>query len=205
MISRRAVLLSGGAVATFSGCADAPKPKPKEPEKPAVPVTGRFAFYQMYGSARLWSPDVQGLEMMSLRLTQVKDEPGKSGAWQVSFVSPGKQKVKTFTYSVVEGEGNLHKGVFAGLEESYLGPRGQSVPWNIQAFKIDSDAAYETALKKSAAYVKQFPDKPITFLLAHSKQFPDLSWRVVWGESVTTSDHSVYVDASTGAYLETTR
>jgi hypothetical protein len=159
----------------------------------------------MYGSARIWAADVQGLEMSSVRLTQVKDEPGKSGAWQVSFVSPSKQKVRTFSYSVVEAEGNLHKGVFAGLEESYSGPRGQSVPWIIQAFKIDSDTAYETALKKSAAYIAKFPDKPITFLLAHTKQFPDLAWRVVWGESVSTSEHSIYVDATTGEYLETTR
>ena len=204
MISRRAVLFSVTAAATFSSCTDAPKPKPKEPEKPAVPVTGRYAFYQMYGSARIWAPDVQGLEMSNIRLAQVKDEPGKSGAWQASFVSPGKQKTKTFSYSVIEAEGNLHKGVFAGLEESYM-PRGQSEPWLIQAFKIDSDAAYETALKKSATYVAKFPDKPITFLLAKTKKFPDVAWRVIWGDSVSTSEHSVYVDATTGEYLETTR
>ena len=29
-----------------------------------------------------------------------------------------------------------------------------------------------------------------------------LTWRVIWGDSVSSSDYSVYVDATTGTYLE---
>ncbi len=184
------------------GCADNAPPKKKEPEKPAEPVTGRTAFYKMFGPARLWAADVQGLRCSSIRMPQVKAEPGKSGAWECTFVSPSKAKSKSFTYSVVEGEGNLHKDVFAGLDESYTGSSGQASSWPIQAFKIDSDAAWETALKKSEDYVKKNPDMPVFFLLEQTKRFPSLTWRVVWGESVGTSGYSVFVDASTGDFLE---
>jgi hypothetical protein len=135
----------------------------------------------------------------------VKDEPGKSGAWEATFVSPSKQKSKTFTYSVVEGPGNLHKDVFAGLDEDYRSPRGQATPWVIPAFKVDSDEAYATALKKSADYMKKNPDKPMFYLLEQTPRYPDLAWRLVWGESVSSSNYSVYVDATTGEYLETMR
>jgi hypothetical protein len=35
------------------------------------------------------------------------------------------------------------------------------------------------------------------------KKYQDPVWRIIWGESAGTSDFSVYVDASTGDYLET--
>src|SRR4051812_36710851 len=108
----------------------------------------------MYPSARVWSTDIQGLRLSSIRVEGVKHEPGKSGAWEASFVSQSKLKLKSFTYSVIVGPGNLHKDVFAGFDEDYRAPRGQATPWPIQALKIDSDEAYQTALKKSADYVK---------------------------------------------------
>ena len=192
----------------LTGCSSEPsKPvaeKAKEPEKPAGPVTGRTAFWKMFVAARLWAQDVQGLRVRSIRLNEIKDQPGKSPAWEATFVSPGRQKQKTFTYSVIEAPGNLHKDVFAGLEENYT-QTGQAMPWAVQAFKIDSDAAYEAALKKGEAYAKKNPDKPITFLLEQTKRHPYLSWRVLWGESVATSNYSIYINASTGEYLETGR
>jgi hypothetical protein len=187
----------------LAGCSEPPK-KAAEPEKPPRPVTGRHAFFQMYGSARLWAPDVQGLRLSSIRLAQVKDEPGKSGAWEATFISPSRLMSRTFTYSVIEGDGNLHKGIFSGLEESYR-QQGQASPWPIQALKIDSDQAYEEAAKKSADYIKKNPDKPMFYLLEKVTRFPDVAWRVVWGESISTSNYSVYIDATTGEVLEKTR
>ena len=46
---------------------------------------------------------------------------------------------------------------------------------------------------------------PVTFLLEFTKRFPNPAWRVIWGESVGTSDFSIFVDATTGEYLETMR
>jgi len=104
----------------------------------------------------------------------------------------------------VEAEGNLHKGVFAGLEEGWSGAR-TATPFLIAAVKTDSDEVYQTALAKAADYEKKNPDKPIAFLLEKTEQFPDAAWRVIWGESVGTSNFSVFVDASTGKYLQTMR
>lgn len=202
----RVVLVS--LIATlFSACFTEPvkSTKSKEPEKPAEPVTGRYAFYQMFLTARTWAPDAEGLRVRSIRLPNVPADPGKSGAWEATFISRSKRKARTLTYSVVEAEGNLHKGVFANIEENWGGPRPQAMPWNIQAFKVDSDAAYETALKKSAEYVKKNPDKPISFLLEQTDRHPFVTWRVIWGESVGTSNYSIYVNGSTGDYMETMR
>ena len=105
----------------------------------------------------------------------------------------------------MEAEGNLHEGVFAGLEEDYGGPRGPAFPFEIAAIKFDSDQAYDAAAEKSQAYIKKHPDKPMAYLLEKTNRFPDPTWRVIWGESVGTSNFSVLVDASTGEYLETLR
>jgi hypothetical protein len=199
-------IASTALLVLLAGCGEAPKPvEKKEPEKPPEPVTGRYAFQQMFASARLWAPDVQGLRLRSLPLAGLKPAPGKAGAWEATFVSPSRQRVRMYTYSIREEAGNLHKGVFAGLEEVWTGPRGQEMPWLVAALKVDSDQAYETARKKSEAYIKKNPDKPIHFLLHLTPRHPNLAWRVIWGESVSTSNYSVYVDASTGQYLETMR
>jgi hypothetical protein len=203
--------LTCALVSTFlvflTGCSsEAPKPAAeKEKAKPAEPVTGRFAFYEMYRTARAWAPDIEVLRLASIPITEVKSQAGKAGAWQATFVSERLGRARTYTYSVVEAEGNLHQGVFGTGDEAYTGPKGQTKPFRILALKIDSDAAYETALKKGAEYAKKNPNMPVTFLLESTKRFPDPAWRVVWGESVGTSNFSIFVDATTGDYLETMR
>lgn len=187
----------------LAGCSEPPKAdKAKEPEKPPAPVTGRQAFQSMYPTARTWALDAQPLQLRSVDIQEVKSEKGRSGAWQGTFVSPAKGKARSYTFSVAEAAGNLHRGVFAGPEESWAGPRGQSMPFDIVAIKTDSDAAYDLAVEHSADYVKKFPDKPVSFLLEQTRRFPDLAWRVIYGESVSTSDYSVFVDATTGKFLE---
>jgi hypothetical protein len=186
----------------LSACSDAPKiAEQKQPPKPPELLTGRQAFQRMYPQARGWAPDAQPLEIRSVNLAQVKAEKGKAGAWQVTFVSPSRGKAKMYTYSGVEADGNLHEGVFGGLEEDYTG-RGDSAPFSIAAIKVDSDEAYNTAAKQSAEYMKKNPGKPVMFLMALSRRFPDVTWRVVWGDSVGTSDYSVFVDGTTGNFLE---
>ena len=203
MISRRGVIAAVLAL-LVSGCS-APSPvkeKAKESEN-AEPVTGRFAFYQMFLSARSWAPDAEGLRVRNIRLPKIQDTEGKSGAWEAVFVSASRRKARIFTYSAIEGEGNLHKGVFGNVEENWAGPRPQAQPWKIQAFKIDTDMAYGVANEKAKEYVKKNPDKPVSYLLEQTDRHAFLTWRVIWGESVATSNYSIYVDASTGVYVET--
>lgn len=190
------------ALLTLAGCSDAPKVvEKKEPAKPPEPVTGRYAFYQMYPSARVWAPDALPLQLKSIQLGTVKADPGKAGAWQCIFVSPGRSRQKEFTWSAIESEGNLHKGVFGGPDEGYS-PSRQEKPFLIAAIKTDSDEVYATAAKKSEDYIKKNPGKPVNFIMEFGPHFPDLTWRVIWGDSVSTSDYSVYVDATTGQFLE---
>lgn len=186
----------------LSACSEAPKTtEQKQPPKPPEALTGRQAFQRIYPQARGWAPDAQPLEIRSVRLAQVEAEPGKAGAWQVVFVSASRGKAKTYTYSAVESEGNLHEGVFGGIEEDYTG-RGDSSPFEITAIKVDSDEAYKTAAAKSAEYIKKNPNKPVMFLMEQTRRFPDVTWRVIWGDSVSTSDYSVFVDGSTGKLLQ---
>ena len=181
----------------------------KEPEK-IEPVTGETALYRMYGMARTWSSDAQVLQLMSLRIGEFTQEvPGKAAAWQATFVSYSKSRSRSYSYSIVESQGNLHKGSFAGPEESWSGPRGVATPFLMAAVKKDSDEAHHTAMteskSKAADYDKKNPGKPISILLEKTNKFPDPAWRIIWGESVGTSSFSVFVDASTGLYLETMR
>ncbi len=185
----------------LSACSDAPKAeKAKEPEKPPEPVTGRQAFQRIYPQARTWALDATPLRLRSVRLS-AKPEKGKADAWEVVFESPSLGRSKTYTYSAVEAEGNLHQGVFGLVDEAYS-PSGPSVPFPIAAIKTDSDQAYDVAAEKSADYIQKNPGKPISYLLEQPRRFPNVTWRVIWGESVSSSDYSVFVDASTGKYLE---
>jgi len=191
-------------VLLLSACSEAPKTaeKAKAPEKPPEALTGRQAFQMMYPQARGWAPDAQPLELRSINLSQVKPEKGKAGGWQAIFVSASLAKSRSYTYSAVEAEGNLHQGVFAGIAEDYAVGRGTSAPFLPAALKIDTDQAYDTAAEKSQEYIKKNPDKGISYLLEQNKRFPDPSWRVIWGESVSSSDYSVFIDATTGMLLE---
>jgi len=189
-------------LAMLSACSDSPTTeKAKEPPKPLEPLTGRQAFQKMYPMARNWALDATPMRVRTLLLS-AKPEKGKADAWEATFVSKSLSKSKTFTYSIVESAGNIHQGVFAGLEEGYSGPQGGAFPFPIAAIKTDSDQAYDVAAEKSADYIKKNPGKPITYLMELTRRFPDVTWRVVWGESVSSSDYSVFVDASTGKYLE---
>jgi|HubBroStandDraft_6_1064221.scaffolds.fasta_scaffold168966_2 hypothetical protein len=199
---------SGGLLLSLllgmAACSDAPKTAetPKEPPKPEEPLTGRQAFYKIFPQARAWAPDAQPLQVRSIELAEVKPEKGKAGAWQAIFVSPSRAKSKSWTYSILEGPGNLHQGSFAGSEGDWTGSRGTAQPFAVAGIKFDSDQAYEEAAAKSGAYIQKNPDKPTLYLLEMTNRFPDLTWRVIWGESVSTSDYSVFVDATTGKYLE---
>lgn len=200
-----AVIASLPLLVLMVGCSEntPPAATQKEPEKPAEPVTALYGLQKMYVTARSWAPDAQVLSMSNLDLKEVKSVGGKAGAWECTFVTERRHRARRYTYSEVAASG-LPKGVFGGSEDAWY-PSNQQRPFFIQAVKTDSVAAYETALKKSAEYVKKHPDMAMKFLLEFSKELRNPAWRVVWGESVAMSDYSVYVDATTGAYVKTAR
>ena len=189
------------------GCtSEPPKPaaeKPKEPAPRPEPVSSQYAFRQMYLAARQWTPDAQPLRLSNITLAEYRTVKGKADGWQATFVSPQSGRAKTFTYSVFEGPGNLHKGVFEGPEESWTGRQG--LPFSILAFRVDAAMALETALQHGADYAKQHPAMRINFLLERTARYAYPMWRVFWGESVGTSGFSILIDATLGDYKQTLR
>src|SRR3954454_15463438 len=166
---------------------EAPK-KAKEPAKPIEPIGARSAFQQTFISARTWAQDLELLRIRNLILQDVKAPPGKSAVWEVTFVSPSKQRAKAYTWSAMERD-TLHEGVFGGQEEIWSGHSGQATSFLSAAFKIDSVDAWETAASKSKEYMQKNPDKPITFLLEKTPRHQAPTWRVLWGTSVASADY----------------
>ena len=194
----------GAVLLTLAACSSETAPEKKEAPTPPEPVTGQTALYRMYQVAKnQWAPDAQVLKLDSMHLSEVPEVPGKAAAWEATFTSANLGRARTYTYSVIDEQPNLHKGVFAGNEENFSGSSGVTKPFPIAAVKVDTDAAYETAHAKAEAYEKKNPGKLITILLEENNRHPDPAWRIIWGESAGTSNFSIYVDATTGAYLET--
>ncbi len=188
----------------LAGCADnsPTETKAKAPEPPPAPITGRQAFQMTYPSARTWAPDCQPTSIRSINLPNPKSENGKAGAWEILYVSPARGRQRSFTWSAVEAEGNLHKGVFGGIEEGWRGPQGAEKPFLVAALRIDTPEALETAISKSTDYMKKSAAKPqVNFMCELTNRFPEPAWRVFWGESISSAEWSVFVDATTGQYL----
>jgi hypothetical protein len=189
----------------LSGCSEQPAAAPvKKAEEKPEPVTGLSALFKIFQVARSWDPRIQILKLTSGHLNEVPEVRGKAASWEGMFVSPAQARSRTYTFSVIELLPNLHKGVFSVAEEAFSGAKGTSKPFLIEGAKIDTDKAYETALAKpeAAAYDKKNPGKPITLILELTPRHPDPTWRVIWGESVSSSSFSVFVDATTGDFLE---
>ncbi len=196
--------LSGSLALLFlASCSTAPPEAGKPPVTAKIPepVTARKAFYQVYSAARMWSPDVMPLRVESMPVEGITPKDGKFGAWRVTFASQTKGKIKVFTYAVIEASASLHEGVFSIGEDRWSGPKPIEQPFYIQAFRIDSDAALKTAQEKSVDYLKKNPNRPVFMQLEFTRLYPETAWRVLWGDSVSTSDHSIYVSATSGLYL----
>ena len=193
----RSSLLVAIVCAVLTSCSE--PPKPKEPEKPAAPVTGRYALQQMFVAARTWAQDLQIAGMTSMHFAQVPPVPGKAGGWQVTFVSPSLRQSRTYTWAATEISVSIHKGIRDERPNAWSG--GKTFP--LDAIKIDSDEAYQIAAKKEAKYAAANPNMVITYQLQMNQQVPDAVWRIVWGENVAMSSDSVLVDASTGQYMGT--
>lgn len=197
------IWLASLAVIVLSACSSAPpkEKKAKAPEPPSEPITGRQAFQQTFPPARAWAIDSQPIRIRSFNLDNPKSENGKAGAWEIVYTSQSRGRARTYTWSAIEAEGNLHKGVFAGIEESW-NPQGMEKPFLPAAIKIDTPEALETAIAKSAEYMKNTAPKPtVRFMLEATSRFPNPAWRVYWGESVSSAEWSVFIDATTGQYL----
>lgn len=190
------------AALALCSCTSAPAPKEaeKKPAAPVEPVTGLTGIYRCYGPSRQWAADLQVLRAQNLFVKGRQAPPGKAYAWQVTFVSPSKKRIKNCTYSVVQEDG-LFAGVYNPNDEAWNGPTKLAQPFVIQTVKKDTDEIYKVALENSKDYDKKNPGTPITMLLEFSERNPVAAWRVIWGTSVGGSAYSVFVDATNGLFL----
>jgi hypothetical protein len=185
------------AAVLLSACSDAPVAK--APVKPPEPETGRQGFYKTYPQAHTWATDAQPIRVRSIEMKDLQADGGKAAAWEVTYASEAKSRSKIYTWSALEAEG-LHQGVFASQEEAWR-PGGPDKPFPIQALKIDTPEALQTAITHSVTYFKNVGTKPHPkFVLEYTARYPNPSWRVYWGESVSTAEWSVFIDAATGDY-----
>ena len=197
------------AVVAMTACSEAPTPTEvkkaeveakQEPAKPAGPVAAQTAFYEMYKPARTWAADLLALSLLGNEVPGMKSEDGKFPMWTAVFVSPSRREARTFTYSVVDGGANIHKGVDAGGAEPWSGATPKSSPFQTTGFVVDSDAAYKTAYAKAEAWVKKHPGKKAAFSLGNAARFPAPVWFIIWGD--TKSGYAVYVNAPTGGVIK---
>ena len=189
--------------AALAGCtSESPKEAAKPIEEKPEAITGRAAFFKMYPSARQWAQDCKGIQMESIQMAGVPAEPGKAGAWRAIFASESKSRIKTFLWSATDAEGGFRKGTWEGTEDAFRGKLGQASPFYTQALQHDTDEAYKQAITKEDAFLKQGEKTSINFLLEFTPRHQNLTWRVIWGETVGTAKYSVFVDAATGQFLE---
>jgi len=195
-MTRRDVLALTPALLLTACASEAPKKK--EEEKPAEPVTGLHALYQLYTMARAWAQDLVILRFSSINFPEVKHQDGKAAAWQVVFGSPSASLSRTYTFSVYEASATLHKGLFPEAPQPWS---GGGKTFMIDAAKIDTDKAWQVALAHAEDYNKKNPNIPISYTLGLDKG-NDPDWRVIWGQSAGESSFSVLVDASTGEFMQ---
>jgi hypothetical protein len=175
----------------------AKEPEKKEPAAPPEPVTAKTAFYGMYKPARAWSTDVQPLSLVSGDVPALKGETGKAAMWTAVFVSLSKRAARTYYYSAIDQLPTMAKGIKAGPTVAWGGPTTEVMPFELSDFKVDSDAAYQTAFTKGEAWVKKHPGKSASFTLGNASRFTAPVWYVMWGDK--TSGYAAYVNATSGS------
>jgi hypothetical protein len=195
-MTRRAIIALAPAL-LLPSCSSGP-PATVVSEKPAIPLTGLHALYQLYTSARAWAQDLQILRYSSINIPEVQHEDGKAPAWQVVFVSQALAKSRTYTLSVYEASATLHQGIFPEAPQDWP---GAGKPFLLEAAKVDTDKAWDTALQHGRDYNSKNPKTPISWTLGMDNG-NDPAWRVIWGQSAGESSFSVLVDASTGDFIK---
>lgn len=181
-------------------------PAPTQPaaKKTSDAITGREAFQRLYVTARGWSPDARPFQLQSGVTKDAAGHDGRAPIWRASFASPARQKQQPFQWSGAVGPDAGEPGISHGTEDSYSPTNSSTQVFDPLFLKIDSDAAYQTALKHGGEkLVKATPDIPVTYRLGWDPRQNELHWRVAFGKSSDSPDLAVDVNASTGEFMRT--
>jgi len=165
------------------------------------PVTAKTAYVAMYQSAYKWTPDVVLLRLEPKDADGMQRESGKAMVWEGTFASPRQHSYRVFSYAVAAQPPDLYQGVNIGRAIPWAGATRDVMPVDSSMFKVDSDAAYNTAANDAAAWLKKNPDKKLTtFQLGNGYSFPAPVWYAVWGTK--KSGYAAFVCAATGKVLK---
>jgi len=166
---------------------------------PAMPVSGKTAFYEMYDAAHMWAPDIQALSLTSSTVKGVTNDNGLAGVWTAVFASPSMKMARTYVYSVADDSPTISKGVKAEGTDPWAGATAAVTPFAGTDVTVDSDAAYKTAAEKAASWMKDNPGKTAKISLGFATRFPAPVWYIVWGDE--KSGFAAYVNSATGNML----
>jgi hypothetical protein len=197
------VLLFAGCTSSTTPAASPASDAAKKPEGPAQIVSAKTAFWPMYTAAHQWAPDVEVVRITAKEVPGFKNEGGKAAMWEAVFGSATLRKYRVDTYSIATVLPEIHKGVSSGFQMPWSGPTRDTMPIDTEAFTVDSDAAYKTAVADPgvAEFLKKNPTKTVSTLeLGNVFKYHTLVWYVVWGDK--TLGYAVGVDASTGKVLK---
>jgi hypothetical protein len=182
--------LSAALLATctlLSSCSPPPKASEAtstEAAAPAVvaPVTGKTAYWEMYTSARNWAKDIMPLEVQSKSIPGVANGDGKAAMWTATFASPSLSQSRTFTYAIEAKKPDIYKGVIIGEGIPWTGPSRSMLPFQMAEVTVDTDTAYNTAVKDAAAWLKAHPGETATFTLRDVAKYNVPTWAVLFGD-----------------------
>jgi hypothetical protein len=189
-----------------TGCSDSAAPVRKaEATKPveAQPISGQSAIFQMFQVARTWSSDAMLLKLENGDIPEAKAQPGKYGVWRATYISQSKSAKREYVYASADSDGGIIKGVRAGADSSYT-RSPQTHPFAVQEIRVDTVAAYETAMKAVAAdkamlkVLEENKDLPVQYELEWTGLAPKPQWRVIFGVTVSQSKFSLLIDANNG-------
>jgi hypothetical protein len=193
----------GGASAVMLGsCGESASKAPAEPPPPPEPVSALRAFTFAYGKARPKASDLEVFSISNLNLEGVPSKEGKAGAWQFQFVSQSKRAIYSLRYAVADELPSFREGAWDSGSQSYSPQGMRAKPFSVQALRCDSTVAYEIAMENAEEYLKKGDVRPIHFLLEQTDMYALPTWRVYWGNSMSTAEYSVYIDANQSKFLK---
>ncbi len=197
----RLLVLSIGLAAVTACTSKQPveKPQPKPPE----PVTGRYAFQQMYIAAHGWARDAQAFQLESTPTKDFNGQDGKSVSWRGSFASPTQRSAKPFVWSGVDSDDSqIVRGVNPGTEDSYNPGNSSTQVFDIAFLKVDSDKALEVGTKHGGEkLLAGAKDTPVFYVLDWDRNANQLIWHVIYGATRDEAKLRVAVNATTGEFI----
>ena len=196
-------------LAVLLACSDNKTPQTTKPAEPAKAVkkepvflTGREAFQKMYLSAHLWTADAKPYTLESAVNQECNGHDGKAVIWRSGFASLSRRGLKAFLWSGSQLSDAPSPGVSSGVEDTYNPSNSSTRTFDFAFLKVDSDKAFETALKHGGdKLVKAKADQPVFYTLDWSARENVLTWHVIFGTGLQDAKLRVAINASTGDFI----